>query len=130
VLVDQDRIVQVLTNLITNAIKFSPKGSTITVTGEVADPFVRLCVTDQGPGLPPGMETRVFEKYQQVEKEHAKRGFGLGLTICKMLVELHGGTIRAQNLPEGGSRFCFSLPRCRPPAPAKVSVAKEDCQET
>jgi signal transduction histidine kinase len=107
---DHDRVVQVVTNLITNAIKFSPKGSTITVSAEKVNPYGRICVQDQGPGLPPGMEAKIFEKFQQVEKEHAKRGYGLGLTICKMLTELHGGTIRAHNMPEGGSRFCFSLP--------------------
>jgi len=110
VLADHDRIVQVVTNLITNAIKFSPKGSTVSVSAEKANPYVRICVQDQGPGLPPGMEAKIFEKFQQVEKAHSKRGYGLGLTICKMLTELHGGTIRAQNLAQGGSKFCFSLP--------------------
>jgi len=61
-------------------------------------------------GLPAGSEKTIFDKFKQNKGEEAKRGFGLGLTICKMLVELHGGTIKASSLPKKGSRFCFWLP--------------------
>jgi len=108
---DKDRIMQVLTNLIANAVKFSPKGSAITISSSDVSAFSRVCVADEGPGLPAGSEKKIFEKFNQVKREHAKAGYGLGLTICKMLVELHGGTIAAQSLPEKGSKFCFSLPR-------------------
>jgi len=111
--VDRDRIIQVVTNLITNAIKFSPKGSTIKVAVADQQRFVQVSVSDQGPGLPPGSEKKIFEKFHQVDKDHDKKGYGLGLTICKMLVELHGGTISAQSLPQKGSRFFFSVPRVK-----------------
>ena len=107
---DKDRITQVLTNLIANAVKFSPKGSAISISSAEVNQFSQICVSDEGPGLPPGSEKKIFDKFNQVKREHAKAGYGLGLTICKMLVELHGGTISAQSLKEKGSKFCFSLP--------------------
>jgi len=112
VMADEDRIIQVLTNLIANAIKFSPKRSAVTINSIDQERFVQICVEDEGPGLPPGFEKTIFDKFQQVKGEQAKRGFGLGLTICKMLVELHGGTIKAARLAERGSKFCFWLPIC------------------
>jgi signal transduction histidine kinase len=75
--------------------------------------FVQVSVSDEGPGLPPGSEKKIFEKFHQLEKSHAKKGYGLGLTICKMLIELHGGTIGAQSLDQKGSRFFFSVPRLK-----------------
>jgi len=112
VMADENRIIQVLTNLIANAVKFSPKDSSIKITSEEQERFVQICVQDQGPGLPAGSEKTIFDKFNQVKGEQSKRGFGLGLTICKMLVELHGGTIKATRLPERGSKFCFWLPIC------------------
>jgi two-component system sensor histidine kinase KdpD len=81
---------------------------------------VRVCVDDSGPGLPAGMEARVFEKFTRGEKESAKPGIGLGLAICRAIVEAHGGTIGALNrvAADGrveGARFWFTLPVETPP---------------
>jgi two-component system, OmpR family, sensor histidine kinase KdpD len=85
---------------------------------------VRVCIDDTGPGLPAGMEDRVFEKFTRGEKESAKPGIGLGLSICRAIVEAHGGTIGASNLralddpaaPVQGARFWFTLPVDIPPS--------------
>jgi two-component system sensor histidine kinase KdpD len=82
--------------------------------------LVRVTVDDQGPGLPAGMEARVFEKFTRGEKESAKPGIGLGLAICRAIVEAHGGTIGALNRLSAdgrveGARFWFTLPVDTPP---------------
>lgn len=72
-------------------------------------------MSDDGPGLPPGQEEAVFDKFVRGERESAKPGVGLGLAICRAIVEAHGGTIRAANRPEGGAAFVFTLPLGTPP---------------
>jgi two-component system sensor histidine kinase KdpD len=67
-------------------------------------------VADEGPGLPTGTEEQVFEKFYQAKREGAGGGVGLGLSICRIIVEAHGGSIRAVSAPQGGARFIFSLP--------------------
>ncbi len=107
---DEVLIAQVLANLIENAIKHTPTGAAIAVRAETSDGALLVRVRDQGAGLPQGEETRVFEKFHRVHAEEAQSGFGLGLTICKYIVEAHGGGIGASNAAGGGAEFHFSLP--------------------
>jgi PAS domain S-box-containing protein len=101
--VDPDRIVQVFINLLTNALKFAPHGSAITISAGIADNRVELRVADEGPGIPPDMLEAIFEPFKQVSVEDAtvRGGSGLGLAICKQIVTAHGGTIRASNAARG-----------------------------
>lgn len=110
--VDHDRIVQVLVNLISNAIKFSPAQSKITVRAESNAGMIEVFVQDEGRGIPQDMLDSVFERFQQVEKTDAmqKGGTGLGLAICKEIVMLHGGSIRVRSQIGQGSIFSFTLP--------------------
>jgi signal transduction histidine kinase len=77
------------------------------------DGRVAIAVSDQGPGIPEGDLARVFERFYRVEKTRARNpgGTGLGLAIVKHLVELHGGSVRAENRPQGGARFVVTVPR-------------------
>jgi len=109
---DADRLTQLLVNLLSNAIKFSPANSKITLSIKTSADFVELQVSDQGRGIPPGMEETIFEPLKQVYEADAKEqgGFGLGLAICKSIVQRHGGTIGARNNETGGATFWIRLP--------------------
>ncbi|MBR8255559.1 DUF4118 domain-containing protein [Burkholderia ambifaria] len=116
---------RLFTNLFENAAKYTPADTPIDIGAErVTDdghPFVRVHVDDHGPGLPSGMEMRIFDKFTRGEKESATPGIGLGLAICRAIVEAHGGRIGALNRtgPDGrvtGARFWFTLPVDTPPA--------------
>jgi two-component system sensor histidine kinase KdpD len=109
-------IERVLCNLLENAGKYTPPGSTVAIAAERRGQWLDVAVTDDGPGLPPGQEDAVFEKFTRGERESAKPGVGLGLAICRAIVGAHGGTIRAANRPEGGAAFEFRLPLGTPPA--------------
>lgn len=115
---DSGRLVQVFVNLISNAIKFSPDGSRITllVEADADGRMVKLGVRDQGRGVPAHLREVIFERFKQVEKSDAtaKGGTGLGLFICKMIVELHGGTIWVESEDGQGSTFWFTVPLERP----------------
>ncbi|RKP43720.1 DUF4118 domain-containing protein [Trinickia fusca] len=120
---------RLFSNLFENAAKYTPAGTPIAIGAQRIDedgrPFVRVTVDDNGPGLPHGMEARIFEKFTRGEKESAKPGIGLGLAICRAIVEAHGGTIGAANRlgPEGtiiGAQFWFTLPVETPPAAPDV----------
>jgi two-component system sensor histidine kinase KdpD len=108
-------IERVLSNLLENAGKYTPPGSTITVAAASRGAWLHVSVADDGPGLPPGQEESVFEKFARGERESAKPGVGLGLAICRAIVEAHGGTIRAENRPDGGAVFVYTLPLGTPP---------------
>ena len=110
-------IERVLCNLLENAGKYTPAGSHVIVSAEKRGDEVWISLADNGPGLPAGMETQIFEKFTRGEKESAKPGVGLGLSICRAIVEAHDGKIWAGNLPTGGAIFTFSLPMGNPPAP-------------
>ena len=111
---DEGRIVQVLNNLLSNAARHSPEGSTIGVGAVLEGVHVAISVTNEGPGLPPQMLARLFRKDTLAVGDGVEpglRGSGLGLVICKGLVEAHGGRIRAENDGAGeGTRFTFTLP--------------------
>ncbi|MCL6648642.1 MAG: hypothetical protein K6U89_09940 [Chloroflexi bacterium] len=109
--VDPVAIGQILTNLIENAVKYTPAGSEILIRATPQEGEVQIEVADRGPGLPPAALGRVFERFYRVEGPGPRpRGTGLGLAVAKGLVEAHGGRIWAENRPEGGARFVFTLP--------------------
>jgi two-component system sensor histidine kinase KdpD len=108
-------IERVLANLIENAAKYTPVGSAISVGASATRQSVEVWVADEGPGLPPGREELIFEKFERGRKESAMPGVGLGLAICRAIVSAHGGTIRGESRAEGGARFVFTLPRGEPP---------------
>jgi PAS domain S-box-containing protein len=109
---DADRIVQVLVNLLSNALKFSPAWSEVHVWAEERDGWARIFVNDQGLGIPDGHHQRIFERFAQVETSDRrdKGGTGLGLAICKAIIEHHGGRIGVDSEPGKGSTFWFDLP--------------------
>lgn len=116
VLADSDRVVQTLINLVGNAIKFSPRGSSVrmrAVAADEADEMVTFAVEDSGRGIPENRLESIFERFVQVDSSDArdKGGSGLGLAICRRIVERQGGRIWAENNPGGGATFSFTLPR-------------------
>jgi len=106
---------QVLVNLIDNALKYSPPASPVVIKAWAAGKSLTLSVADQGPGLAPGEEARIFEKLVRGEAGGNRPGAGLGLAICKGIVAAHGGQIQAVNHPQGGAQFLISLPLGTPP---------------
>lgn len=110
---DPDRVAQVLVNLIGNAVKFSPAGGEVLLTTEEGADAVVFSVRDQGRGIPPEKLATIFGRFQQVDASDArvKGGAGLGLAICKSIVERHGGRIWAESQPGEGSTLRFTLPR-------------------
>ena len=106
---DRDRVLQVLGNLITNAAKFSARGTSITVAAAGAGGQIRFSVTDEGKGIPDDKLEAVFERFWQAGKAE-RRGLGLGLYISKCIVEAHGGTIWATSKEGVGSTFSFTIP--------------------
>lgn len=111
VFADSERLVQVLVNLLSNAIKFSPRGSVVEVSALSKTDNVEFSITDQGRGIPSGQEEIIFQRFGQAMAQDASQGLGLGLSICKSLVELHGGTIRVESAGVRGSTFIFTIPR-------------------
>lgn len=101
---------QVFVNLLENAVKYTPAGSPLEIAARSAGDRVQIEVLDHGPGLPAGAETRVFEKFYR-GPHIGVSGAGLGLPICKGIVEAHGGTIRAETRSAGGAAFYISIPR-------------------
>lgn len=101
---------QVLLNLIENAAKFSPAEQPIEVSAKVRDNQLLVTVSDHGPGLVLGEEKRIFEKFHRSEQTGGRPGAGLGLTVCRGIIELHGGEIWAENVAGYGARFLFTLP--------------------
>ena len=108
--VDGVMIEQVLANLLENAAKYTLPGSPIEITAEASAFTVTVSVLDRGPGIPSGKEEKVFEKFSSIHPESAQSGVGLGLAICRAIVEAHGGWIRAKNRGTGGAVFTFMLP--------------------
>jgi len=103
-------IEQVFINLVENAVKYTPPGTPIEITATAVEGAVRVDVADRGPGLPPGEETRIFEKFYRAPGATSTSGVGLGLTICRGIITAHGGRIWAENRRGGGAVFHFTLP--------------------
>jgi two-component system sensor histidine kinase KdpD len=113
VLVDDALMVQVLVNLVDNALKYAPPGSPIEITARCVDHQVEIAVADRGPGIPQEDLTRVFDKFYRVQHTNGRsgpNGTGLGLSICQGIVEAHGGRIWAENRPGGGAVFRLTVP--------------------
>ena len=117
---------RVLCNLLDNAAKYTPEGSKIVISARIQQQNMLVSVSDEGPGLPESLENQMFDKFTRGEKESAKAGVGLGLSICKAIIEAHGGKIWASNKSpsassltgtraETGAIFTFSLPLGTPP---------------
>jgi two-component system sensor histidine kinase KdpD len=111
-------IEQVFVNLLENAVKYTPPGTPIEISAAQIDGRVRIDVADRGPGIPPGEESRIFDKFYRVAGEGPVSGVGLGLTICRGIVTAHGGRIWAENRPGGGALFRFTLPLGAEPPPS------------
>ena len=111
---DPDRLVQVFTNLISNAVRFSPPGESVTVTLRTTPTSVVVFVTDRGPGIPLEFRRRIFGKFQQADPNGSSGGAGLGLSIVRAIVERHGGSIRFDSAPGHGTTFITELPYTAP----------------
>ena len=122
---DADRLMQVLTNLISNAAKFSPAGSDVGVSSACAGRWLRISVIDHGSGIPDSFRARIFEKFAQVDGSDARaqQGSGLGLSICRALVLQMQGTLNFTGTPGGGTTFVVELPRCVDAAGGSVAAA-------
>lgn len=110
---DAHRLQQVIWNLLSNAVKFTPQGGAVSIRLERADPYARLIVTDTGSGIKPEALPHIFDRFRQDDSRAGRRsgGLGLGLSLVKYLVELHGGTVRAASEGEGrGATFAVNLP--------------------
>src|SRR4051794_24213798 len=115
---DEDLLVQVLVNLIDNALAHTPRAGTVTVGCRSTEAAVRLWVTDTGHGIPPVDQARVFDRFFRVDAGRARLngGTGLGLTICKAIIEAHGGTITLTSQIRQGTRVEAALPLSPPAA--------------
>jgi signal transduction histidine kinase len=109
---DERKIKQILLNLLSNAVKFTPEGGRISITANKTDNGAEISVSDTGIGIAPGDQPRIFEEFRQVgsDSTHKTEGTGLGLTLAKKFVELHGGRIWVESDVGKGSRFAFTLP--------------------
>jgi signal transduction histidine kinase len=110
---DAERVIQVVTNLLSNAMKFTPKGGEVVASVAAVPQGIEICVRDTGPGIPVEDQQRLFQRYWQGEASVRRGSLGLGLYICKNLIEGHGGKIWVESVPGSGSRFCFTLPTGR-----------------
>jgi signal transduction histidine kinase len=110
-LADENRLEQVLSNLISNAIKYAPEGE-IRISGQVRPEQVIVCVSDEGPGIDPRDMPHIFDRFYRAEKDMRRtKGAGLGLYLARAIIEAHGGRIWVDTAPDTGARICFSLPR-------------------
>ena len=108
---DRERLRQVLTNLIENAVKYSAEGDAVEVSAQRDDRYVRIAVSDRGPGIPDDQQQLIFQKFGRAEVEGgSKPGTGLGLFIARSIAEAHGGTLTVQSRRDGGATFTLSLP--------------------
>ncbi len=113
---DRQQFRQVLLNLMGNAVKYTPPGTPITVCAEAQEGFVCFAVVDRGPGVAAAEQTHLFERFRRVRGENRERvpGTGIGLYLCKHLIEAHGGRIWVESVPGEGATFRFTLPTQRP----------------
>ena len=108
---DYDLMQHLWINLLTNAVKYTPKGGSITVTLKNEEKFIAVSVADTGKGISPEDRERIFDKYYQTDKSHSKRGLGLGLAICKRIVQLCNGSLTVESEVGVGSTFTVKLPK-------------------
>ena len=110
---------QVMVNVLDNALKYSPPGGMIEVAARIREKELEIEVADQGPGIPEEHLTQIFNKFFRVTRADGTSGTGLGLAISKGIVEAHGGKIRAENRPGGGTKIVFTLPLTIPGTESK-----------
>jgi two-component system sensor histidine kinase KdpD len=123
-------IEQVLMNLLDNAVEYTPPGTAIDLHARAIDKAIEIEITDHGPGLPAGTEQRVFQKFFRAGPAN-RRGIGLGLAICRGIVEAHGGTIAARNRPGAGASFRLTIPITgKPPTIDGAPAPTLDAQPT
>ena len=110
---DQNRLYQVMTNLLTNAAKYGNRNDTVQITIMPSAHSVRVCIEDKGAGIPSEFKSRVFEKFSQSDSSDSRSGggYGLGLSIVKAIIEAHGGTVDFESAKDVGTKFYFDLPR-------------------
>jgi two-component system OmpR family sensor kinase/two-component system sensor histidine kinase BaeS len=120
VLADGQRLGQILTNLIHNALRFTPEGGVVKITAQASSDCVEVSVRDTGVGIPPEDLPHIFERFYRADKSRSRAhgGSGLGLAIVKQLVEMQGGTISVESIPGEGSQFRFILPTTQAPSSA------------
>lgn len=121
---DYERIRMVLTNLVSNAVKYSPDGGTIRIGGQAKGDMALLYVADQGIGIPPEEQQRIFNRFYRVDNRLRRetQGTGLGLYLSRAIIEAHGGTIRVESQVGRGSRFLFTLPL----APRQITAGEDE----
>ena len=112
IVADERKVKQILLNLLSNAVKFTPEGGRVGLTATTAEDGITIAVSDTGIGIAPEDQAAIFEEFRQVGREDARKqeGTGLGLTLAKKFVELHGGQIGVQSQVGQGSTFTFTLP--------------------
>lgn len=110
VLADGVLIEQVLINLLENAVRYTPEGSTIAISAIKKDANILIRVADDGPGIPVGYEKKIFDKFYSIGRQNVQKGTGLGLAICTSIIKAHQGEIWVEPSPQGGACFCFTLP--------------------
>ncbi|HZK82234.1 MAG TPA: sensor histidine kinase, partial [Humisphaera sp.] len=110
VMADLGRLEHVFSNLLNNALKYTPPGGQVRIWATPEDGTVRFSVSDTGPGIPTEYQSRIFEKFYRVPGQPSRTGAGLGLAIAKDIVEAHGGTIRVESQAGEGGKFSFTLP--------------------
>jgi two-component system, OmpR family, phosphate regulon sensor histidine kinase PhoR len=110
-LVDEQQLGRVISNLVHNAVKFTPDGGIISVEATIQDDDIRVCVSDTGPGIPKDEQSRIFERFYKADRARTKGGTGLGLAIARHIIEGHGGHIWVESRAGPGALFCFTVPR-------------------
>jgi two-component system sensor histidine kinase KdpD len=121
--VDDVLFEKLLVNLLENAAKYTPARTRILISAQHLGAEVRIIIADQGPGFPPASEQKLFEKFYRASTEGSVPGAGLGLAICRSIMQAHGGAIRAANNIDGGAVFTIALPFQEPPADEPEVVA-------
>jgi len=129
IIADEDKVDQILTNLTNNAIKYSPKGGTITIHGSFDDGFVSMAAQDQGMGIPKEHLPKGFDRFHRVDNRDTRKvgGTGIGLYLVKHLVEAHGGRIWVESEVGQGSSFNFTLP-LKPPIVEEQERAEAEAE--
>ncbi|HEY8164965.1 MAG TPA: HAMP domain-containing sensor histidine kinase [Gemmatimonadaceae bacterium] len=125
--VDPRALRQIVLNLLDNAVKYGPLGQTVTISLSARDSAVRICVDDRGPGVPRNEREKIWEPYYRLprESQSAAGGSGIGLSIVRELVHLHGGRAWVDDAPDGGARFVVEFPRDRTPTRASADVEQQ-----
>jgi len=109
-LIDEAMIGRAVNNLVHNAVKFTQEGGEITVTAQADGEDIRICVSDNGPGIPKDELRRVFERFYKADRARSRGGTGLGLAIARHIIEGHGGKLTVDSTPGKGAQFCFTVP--------------------